>query len=87
MLGLSWSATERMSTQQADVLTSELEYYRGLLTRVVEKIIRFWLRNEGYSCNFNIVWSDITLQDEVETARARLLRAQAEKLEMEGVKE
>ncbi len=87
MLGLSWSSTERMSTQQADALTSELEYYRGLLTRVVEKIVRFWLRNEGYSCTFNVIWNDITLQDEVETARARLLRAQAEKLEREEVKD
>lgn len=81
MLGLSWSSTERMSSQQSDVLTSELEYYRGLLTPVIARICRAYLRGEGYSCDFNVVWDDITLQDEVEQARARLLRAQASQIE------
>lgn len=35
LLGLSWSSTERMSSQQADILTSELEYYRRLMTPVI----------------------------------------------------
>lgn len=81
MLGLSWSTTERMSSQQADMLTTELEYYRGLLERVAERICRAFLRSRGYTCNFQIKWSDITLQDEVEQARARLLRAQASEIE------
>lgn len=85
MLGLSWSSTERMSTQQADVLTSELEYYRGLLTGVAERICHRWLRSEGYTCGFEIVWNDITLQDEVEQAKARLYRAQAAQLETSEV--
>ena len=33
LLGLSWSSTERMSSQQSDLLTGELESYRRLLTR------------------------------------------------------
>ncbi len=86
MLGLSWSTTERMSTQQADILTSELWYYRKLLTPIIEKICRSFLRQEGYTSDFKIIWSEITLQDEVEEARARLLRAQAEVLEKEEVK-
>ena len=81
MLGLSWSTTERMSSQQADMLTTELEYYRGLLERVAERICRAFLRGRGYTCDFRIKWSDITLQDEVEQARARLLRAQASEIE------
>ena len=81
MLGLSWSSTERMSAQQSDVLTSELEYYRGLLTPVIARICRAYLRGEGYTCDFKVVWDDITLQDEVEQARARLLRAQASQIE------
>ncbi len=81
MLGLSWSTTERMSSQQADMLTTELEYYRGLLERVAERICRTFLRSRGFTCNFTIKWSDITLQDEVEQARARLLRAQATEIE------
>lgn len=81
MLGLSWSSTERMSAQQADTLTSELEYYRELLNGVIERICRAWLKSRGYYCKLNIVWNDITLQDEVDEARARLLRAQAAQLE------
>ena len=81
LLGLSWSSTERMSTQQADILTSELEYYRSLLNPVIEKICRCYLRLRGYSDNFEINWSDITLQDEVELSKARLNNAQAMQIE------
>mgnify|MGYP003303078555 CR=1 FL=1 len=80
MLGLSWSSTERMSSQQADVLTSELEAYRRILTPVIRKICNAYLRSRGYSCAARIVWDDITLQDEVELSRAELYRAQAEKI-------
>ncbi len=80
MLGLSWSSTERMSSQQADVLTSELEAYRHILTPVINKICTAFLRSRGYSCNAEIIWDDITLQDEVEQSRAMLYRAQAEKI-------
>lgn len=86
MLGLSWSSTERMSSQQADVLTSELEAYRRILTPVIKKICTAFLRNLGYGSAVNIVWDDITLQDEVETAHAMLYRAQANKLEKENGK-
>ncbi len=80
MLGLSWSSTERMSSQQADVLTSELEAYRRILTPIIEKICKTFLRSSGYACGVNVVWNDITLQDEVELSRAELYRAQAEKI-------
>ncbi|MBQ7121225.1 MAG: serine/threonine protein phosphatase [Clostridia bacterium] len=80
MLGLSWSSTERMSAQQADVLTSELEAYRRILTPVIRKICTAYLRGIGFSCAVNVVWDDITLQDEVELSRAELYRAQAEKI-------
>ncbi len=83
MLGLSWSSTERMSSQQADVLTSELEAYRRILTPAIERICRFWLASNGISDSVNVVWDDITLQDEVELARAALYRAQSQKIEQE----
>lgn len=80
MLGLSWSTTERMSQQQADILTSELEAYRTLLNTVIRKVCVWQLRACGYCDNPKIVWEDINLQDGVEIARAELLRAQAENL-------
>ena len=83
MLGLNWSATERMSSQQADVLTSELEAYRRILTPVIEKICRFWLVSNGIQEKAEVIWNNITLQDEVELSRAALYRAQSKKIEQE----
>ena len=81
LLGLSWSSTERMSSQQADILTSELEYYRTILNPVISKICRCYLRLEGLSDEFTINWSNISLQDETELASARLHNAQAMQIE------
>lgn len=80
MLGLSWSSTERMSSQQADSLTTELWAYRRILTPVIEKICSMYLRFLGNSSGVEVIWDDITLQDTVETARAELYSAQAKKL-------
>ncbi len=81
LLGLSWSSTERMSSQQADILTSELESYRRLLNPVIYKICSLWMRLNGYDRQFEIVWDNITLQDETELANARLLNAKAAQIE------
>jgi len=77
LLGLSWSSTERMSTVQADILTSELEYYRTLLTPVIEKICNTHLRLLGCASPVSVEWSNISLQDERELAQARLDNARA----------
>lgn len=81
LLGLSWSSTERMASQQADILTSELEYYRLLLTPVIEKIARVYLSAERLDPRVTVEWSNISLQDETELAAARLDNARAEQLE------
>ena len=81
LLGLSWSSTERMSSQQADILTSELESYRRLLNPVIHKICTMWLRCNGYERRFTINWNKMTLQDETELANARLLNARAAQIE------
>ena len=86
MLGLSWSSTERMSTQQADLLTTEITAIRRTLAPVVERICRLWLRMHGFSCGFEVVWDDINLQDQVEEAKAELYREQARKLKIENDK-
>jgi hypothetical protein len=84
MLGLSWNSTERMSTQQADLLTTEITAIRRTLTPMVERICRLWLRMHGYPCGFEVVWDDINLQDQVEEAKAALYREQARKLRIEN---
>ena len=80
MLGLSWSSTERMSQQQADMLTSELWSLRRTVEPVLKRICRLFLALEGMDGETEIVWDEISLQDTVEEARAALYRAQAEKL-------
>lgn len=81
LLGLNWSSTERMSTQQADILTSELEYYRRLLEPVILHIARTFLQVNGSFSDVSILWDNINLQDEVELAHARLYSAQAQEIE------
>ena len=83
LLGLSWSTTERMSQQQTDILTTELEYYRRLLTPVIAKICRTHLRLNGYEETPRIEWDTINLKDEVEQAQAVLYRAQARQIEQQ----
>jgi hypothetical protein len=83
MLGLSWSSTERMSTQQADILTTELQSYRRILTPVIKKIGDTYLAMNGYNAVTNVVWDEITLQDECDSAKAELYIAQAEKIRRE----
>lgn len=81
LLGLSWSSTERMSSQQADIMTSEITAIRRSLEPVVERICELWLRMHGYDRRLEVVWQDINLQDEVDEARAGLYRAQAAAME------
>lgn len=87
LLGLNWSSTERMSSQQADIMTSELAALRRTLNPVLEKICRLWLRLHGYDCAFEIKWNKINLQDQVEEAKAALYRQQADRLAQEAENE
>ena len=81
LLGFSWSTTERMSSQQVDILTSELEYYRGLLTPVIEWVCRSWLKMTRRNPVVTVVWDNISLQDETALASARLDNARALEIE------
>ena len=84
LLGLSWSTTERMSVQQADLLTSELWALRRAVEPAMEKICRTFLALEGMDPKVEIVWDDISLQDMIQEAQAEVYRAQAEKLRVES---
>ena len=84
LLGLNWSTTERMSTQQADLLTSELWALRRNVQPTLEKICRTFLALEGLDNRVEIIWDGISLQDITEEAKADLYRAQAEKYRAEA---
>lgn len=80
MFGLSWSTTEKMSQQQADILTTELEAYRRIVNPILKKIANAYLAVNGIGGSAEIIWDDITLQDETQLAQARLYNAEADKL-------
>ncbi len=81
LLGLSWSSTERMSSQQADILTSELEYYRRLLEPVICGIGDYFLCSQGIDAVCSAEWDNINLQDESVLSEVRLKNAQAREIE------
>ncbi len=80
MFGLSWSTTERMSQQQADILTTELKAYRRIVTPIIKKIGETYLATVGIYRDVEVKWTDITLQDEIQMAQARLYNAQADNI-------
>lgn len=81
LLGLSWSTTERMSSQQADILTSEITAIRRSVEPVMERVCELWLRLHGYDSRVEVLWDEVNLQDADMEARAELYRAQARKLD------
>ena len=86
LLGLNWSTTERMSTQQADILTSELWALRRTVEPVLWRICKTYLALEGLDDRVDILWNDISLQDITQEAQANLYTAQAEKYRAEASK-
>lgn len=80
LLGLSWSSTERMAAQQADLLTSELWAVRRAVTPALERIGDLWLRLEGWGGRVTAVWDDIDLLDTLDEAKADYYRAQTQRL-------
>jgi hypothetical protein len=80
LLGLSWSSTERMSAQQADLLTSEIWAIRRAVQPVLERICRTFLALRGCGASFSIDWEDVSLQDIVDEAQAALYRAETQEI-------
>ena len=62
-----------MSTQQADLLTSELWALRRAVEPAMRKICQTYLALEGLDNRVEIQWDDISLQDITQEAQADLL--------------
>ncbi len=84
LLGLNWSTTERMSTQQADILTSEIWALRRTVEPALTKVCKMFLSCEGLDDRVELLWNDISLQDITQEAQAALYKAQAEKYRAEA---
>ena len=77
MLGFHWSTTERMSKQQADLLGMLIGSIRSSILPSWQYIIDLWMALTGRDGEYTLSWDSVSLQDEVETARAELIEAQA----------
>jgi hypothetical protein len=78
MLGYSWSTTERLSQQQADMLIAKVEGIRRCATSSLQKLAALRQQIRGKRGPVSIEWEVVNLQDAVEQAKARLLEAQAD---------
>ena len=75
-----------MSTQQADLLTSELWALRRTVEPAMRKICQTFLALEGLDNRVELLWDDISLQDITQQAQAELYGAQAEKYRAEAAR-
>lgn len=85
MLGLSWSTTERMSQQQADLLVSEIKNLRLQLEPMIEQLLDLWMALTHRRGRFRVRWSEVSLQDLKDTADAVYRRAMARKADVEAL--
>ncbi len=79
MFGLSWATTERMSKQQADMLMQTIACIRREVEGAIRKAVDLHVRLSGRrdALKWHCRWPDVSLQDQVETAKAELMDAQA----------
>ncbi len=78
MFGLSWSTTERMAAEQADMLASEIWSWRTKLSPIIERVFSTALTLAGHTgAKWKFEWDPVNLQDAEKTANARLAGAQA----------
>jgi hypothetical protein len=80
MLGYSWSTTERLSTQQADMLLATVDNLRRAVTPAIEKILRTRMILAARSEEWELDWPDVNLQDRLQTAQADFQDARADQV-------
>jgi hypothetical protein len=78
MLGYSWSTTERLSTQQADMLLATVDNLRRAVSPAIEKILRTRNLLALRDGEWELDWPDVNLQDRLQTANADLADARAD---------
>jgi hypothetical protein len=83
MLGFTWSSTERLSSNQVDMLTSTIDSIWDELYPDVYRIIQRWMLLTGRRGEFDIIRNAVSLQDALDTARAEQISALAEKTRQE----
>jgi hypothetical protein len=82
MFGFSWSSTERMSTAQAKMTTELIQSIQKSVEPALRQLIDLRQRLVGRTGRFELVWDKVSLQDELDSARSELMRAQADQIRL-----
>lgn len=65
LLGLNQGTETQMSTQQADILTNEIEYYRRIFNGAILKIADVWQHLNGFDEPLTVEWDRLDLRGEL----------------------
>lgn len=79
MLGIQWSTTERLSQQQADAILSCVNSVRAEVEPDCLRICQIKANLNGLRGDIEADWAEVSLQDRVERARAKMIESQADK--------
>lgn len=77
LLGYTWSTTERLSQQQADMLLATIDGLRRCVEGAVWHLAQLRQHLAGVPGEVEIEWPAVNLQDATEAAKAKLAEAQA----------
>lgn len=78
LLGYTWSTTERLSQQQADMLVSFVHKLRRTVEGSLLRMAELHLRLTGAAAPLALEWPAVTLQDATDQAKARYDDARAD---------
>jgi hypothetical protein len=77
LLGMHWSTTERLASQQAELILANIQAIRRSVMPQVEQIVETRQRLAGKSSRYKLGWSKISLHDLTEQARGKAWEEQA----------
>lgn len=84
LFGMQWQTTETMSTVEAGLLTEMIEELRASVGPEINYLVKTRQQLAGRDDQFKICWEAPTLIDAFETARAKLLDAQADTIRLKN---
>lgn len=86
-LGFSWSTTERLSHQQADKIAGNVRTWRAELQPGIRRLIEWQVALSGMRGEWDLKWSEVSLQDRHQVALAHWREAAAEARRLESAVE
>lgn len=87
MFGLQWATTERLSEQQAKLLSALICWLREETTAPITRLLELRQALVGSKGKWALEWPELSLVDQMETAKAEFMDAQADQVEWENFME